>query len=82
MNSCIGKTNDKSTIIDHLKIDNLEIHDSKQIANEFGHYFSKIGKIYADKIKPSKTNISDYLKVIPRNAKSLYLTPTTNSEII
>ena len=82
VNSCIGKTNDKSTIIDHLKIDNLEIRDSKQIANEFGHYFSKIGKIYADKIKPSKTNISDYLKVIPRNAKSLYLTPTTNSEII
>ena len=82
VNSCIGKTNDKSTIIDHLKIDNLEIRDSKQIANEFGHYFSKIGKIYVDKIKPSKTNISDYLKVIPRNAKSLYLTPTTNSEII
>ena len=82
VNSCIGKTNDKSTIIDHLKIDNLEIHDSKQIANEFGHYFSKIGKTYADKIKPSKTNISDYLKVIPRNVKSLYLTPTTNSEII
>ena len=82
VNSCIGKSNDKSTVIDLLKIDNIEIHDSKRIANEFGQYFSKIGNVYADNIKPSKTNMIDYLKVIPRNAKSLYLTPTTEVEIM
>ena len=82
VNSCIGKCNDKSTIIDCLKIGNLEICDSRRIANEFGHYFSKIGNDYAEKIKPSKTSITDYLKVIPRNAKSLYLTPTTEREVM
>ena len=69
-------------IIDLLKIGNLEIYDGKRIANEFGQYFSKIGNVYADNIKSSKTNIIDYLKVIPRNAKSLYLTPTTEVEIM
>ena len=82
VNSCIGKCNDKSTIIDYLKIGNLETHDSKRIANEFGQYFSKIGNVYAENIKSPKKNIIDYLKVIPRNAKNLYLTPTTEAEVM
>ena len=82
VNSCIGKSNDKSMVIDLLKIGNLEVHDGDQIANEFGQYFSKIGKTYADNIKSPKTSINDYLKVIPRNAKSLYRTPTTEVEIM
>ena len=82
VNSCIGKSNDKSMVIDLLKIGDLEVHDSKRIVNEFGQYFSKIGNVYADNSKSSKTNIIDYLKVIPRNAKSLYLTPTTEVEIM
>ena len=36
INSCIGKTNDKTTIIDHLRVENTDITDSKKIANEFG----------------------------------------------
>ena len=82
INSCMGKHNDKSTVIDYLKIDNLEICDSRQIANEFGSYFSKIGNKYAENIKPPNTDIKDYLKVIPRNAKSLYFTPTTDREVM
>ena len=39
INSCIGKTNDKTTIIDHLRVENTDITDSKKIANEFGRYF-------------------------------------------
>ena len=71
INSCIGKHNDKSTVIDCLKIGNMKICDSKQIANELGNYFST-----------SKTNINNYLKVIPRNAKSLYFTLTTDQEVV
>ena len=82
INSCIGKHNDKNTVIDYLKIDNLEICDSRQIANEFGHYFSKIGNKHMENIKPPNTNIKDYLKVIPRNAKNLYFTPTTDREVM
>ena len=82
VNSCIGKSNDKSTVIELIKIGNLKLLDGNRIANEFGQYFSKIGKTYADNINPPKTSITDYLKVIPRNAKSLYLTPTTEVEIM
>ena len=82
INSCIGKHNDKSTIVDYLKIGNMEISDSRQIANEFGNYFSQIGNKYARNIDPPNKNILNYLKVIPRNAKSLYFTPTTDQEII
>ena len=35
-----------------------------------------------ENIKPPNINIKDYLKVIPRNAKSLYLTPTTDREVM
>ena len=82
INSCIGKHNDKRTVIDCLKIGNMEICNSKQIANELGNYFSTIGNRYAGNIKTSNTNIKDYLKVIPRNAKSLYFTPTTDQEVM
>ena len=81
INSCIGKTNNKSTIIDHLHVENIDITDSKKIANEFGRYFSTVGDHYASKIKDHNKNIESYLKVIPRNTKSIFLNPTTNEEI-
>ena len=81
INSCIGKTNDKSTIIDHLRVENIDITDSKKIANEFGRYFSTVGDHYANNIKDSNKNIESYLKVIPRNTKSIFLNPTTGEEI-
>ena len=61
INSCIGKTNDKSTIIDHLRVENIDITDSKKIANEFGRYFSTVGDHYANKIKDPNKNIESYL---------------------
>ena len=81
INSCIGKTNDKSTIIDHLCVENIDITDSKKIANEFGRDFSTVGDHYANKINDPNKNIESYLKVIPRNTKSIFLNPTTGEEI-
>ena len=81
INSCIGKTNDKSTIIDHLRVENIDITNSKKIANEFSRYFSTVGDHYANKIKDPNKNIESYLKVIPRNTKSIFLNPTTREEI-
>ena len=81
INSCIGKTNDKTTIIDHQCVESIDITDSKKIANEFGRYFSIIGNHYTNKIKDPYENIESYLEVIPRNTKSIFLTPTTGEEI-
>ena len=46
-----------------------------------GKYFSTIGNKYAGNIRNPKTEIDTYLRVIPRNTKSIYLTPTTSQEI-
>ena len=82
INNCIGKTNDKTTIIDHIRIENIEIFDSKRISNEFGKYFSTIGNEYSNRIKPPNKSIRSYLNVIPKNTDSIFLAPTTSAEII
>ena len=46
-----------------------------------GQFFSTIGTNYAKKIPSPNKNIKDYLKVIPRNNKSIFLTPTNHEEI-
>ena len=65
----------------NLRVENIDITDSKKIANEFGRYFSMVGDHYANKIKDPNKNIESYLKVIPRNTKSIFLNPTTGEEI-
>ena len=82
INTCIGKTNDKTTIIDYIRIDNVEYYDNKTIADQFGSYFLKIGKQYANKIETPRYNIDAYLRVITRNPKSIFWEPTTKEEII
>ena len=81
INSCIGKINDKTTIIDQLSVENIDIIDSKKITNEFGRYFSTIGNHYANRIKKPNNSTSSYLNVIPRNTKSIFLALTTSEEI-
>ena len=81
INSCIGKTSDKTTIIDHICVDNIDIFDSKRISNEFGKYFSTIGNQYSNKIRPPDKSINSYLNVIPKNRKSIFLAPTASEEI-
>ena len=82
INSMTGKTNNKCDIRDHLKVENIEIHNRNEIADVFAKHFSSVGKRFADKIPASNKSSSDYLKSIPRNNNSLFLTPTTTNEIL
>ena len=77
----IHKTNDKSSIIDCIRVDNIEIYGRVAISNKFGEYFSQLGGTFANKIKKPMYGIDTYLKVIPRNCHSIYVTPTNESEI-
>ena len=43
VNTIISKQNDKSNSIEYLKIRNVEIYNAKEIANQFGKYFSTVG---------------------------------------
>ena len=43
INKIIGKTSDKSSIINYIKVNEVDILNEKEIANEFGKYFSTVG---------------------------------------
>ena len=81
INNIIGKMNNKCELIDHIKVDNIRCYSSQLIANEFGNFFSSIGKRYADKIPASKYKREHYLGKIESQVKSIYLEPMTMNEI-
>ena len=81
INRITNKTTNKSTLIEYLKIDNIEIHKAKEISTEFAKYFSTIGKKYANKIDPSVNSIHTYINNIPNNPATIYLNPTNRSEL-
>ena len=81
INKITGKINNKSEVIDCIRIDNITCYSSQLIANEFGKFFASIGRTYANKIPNSKQDPHYYLDKIPLEEKSIYLVPTTASEI-
>ena len=78
----LGKTNDKSCLIERIKINNIMNFNPSVIANSLGKYFSEVGSTLAEKIPPPEKEIKEYLKLIPVNEKSLFMTPTTEREIL
>ena len=81
INKITSNTRDKSSLVEYLKIGTIQTHNAKEIATEFAKYFSSVGTTYANRIDQSKTDIHTYLKRISRNQETLYLTPTSGSEI-
>ena len=82
MNEIIGKTSNKETVINSLRSENMTLTEGKEIVNELGNHFSKIGKKYADKVVTPDKNINLYLELIHRNNHSVYMTPTCQTEIV
>ena len=81
INNITGKTNNKTNVIDHIKIEGVRCYNSQLIANKFGKFFSSIGKTYAEKIPKSKLSASHYLEKINPHPSSAYLTPTSPTEL-
>ena len=81
INHTLGKHNNKTTIIESIKVNNIHIHSSKAIANELANYFATIGKVYANHILKSNDTIDTYLLKINKCNKSIFLHPTTKIEI-
>ena len=67
INKIVGKTNDKSTVINELVVQNKTLTHPVEISNQFCTYFSNVGKNFADKIPKSKRSIEDYLRMIRMN---------------
>ena len=53
----------------------------KEIANEMAHYFANVGDKLSKALPEPKRNITTYLSKIPTCPKSIYVTPTTPTEI-
>ena len=81
INEISGKKNDKSGLIEYLKIDGVKEYNSQNISNTFAKYFAEVGKIFASKINSPKRHVHDYLKLLQSHQTSLFLSPTCQQEI-
>ena len=81
INKITHNMNDKSSVIEYLTIDNLDIYDTKLITEEFAKYFSSVGTNYANRITNPHTSFIEYLRNIPNNPKSIFMSPTNKTEI-
>ena len=81
INKMISKKTNKMHVTDCLTKENLKITNSQEISNEFGKYFASVGKDYANKIEASKTSIENYTNKIPMQNKTLFMYPTSVTEI-
>ena len=81
INEISVRHNDKSSLIDCLKINNVLEYDAAKITNKFGEYFSSVGKEFSKKVAKSKHEAHYYCGKIPRNDKSLFMTPCTETEV-
>ena len=51
VNQTMGKTNNKTCILDKLRVRNVTIDNPVQISNELATYFANVGPKYANTIK-------------------------------
>ena len=81
VNTIISKHNDKSNMIEYLKIGYVEIYNAKEITKQFGKYFSTVGEKYAQHIPQSNKSPHQYIQKIPTNPSTIFLTPTSKTEL-
>ena len=81
INSVTRSTNNKTEVIEKLRVNNGFIHGGEQITEEFASHFARIGKKYATQMPDPKHDLRSYVDRIPLQAKSIYLEPITPMEI-
>ena len=81
INKIAGKANDKSTVINCIKVDAIEHYDATGITNNLGKYFSSVGESYANSITNSSIPINIHINKMPQNQNSMFMTVTNKTEI-
>ena len=82
INQASGKLINKSASIHCLNVNGIKIFEKKQIAEEFASFFASIGTDYAKRLKANPNYpLQYYLSKMEKNEKSLFLNPTTKTEI-
>ena len=81
INEIAGKNNNKSCLIEYLKINEVREYSAVKISKRFAKYFAGVGKQFASKIPKPIKSVTDYLKLLQSSQSSLFLTPTCEEEI-
>ena len=81
INDISAKQNDKSSLIDCLRISNVLEYDTNKIANKFGEYFASVGKSYSNKVVNPVHDWKYYCDKIERNTRTLFMNPCTEFEL-
>ena len=82
INRIIGKENNKQNYIESLKIDNLIKYDSESITNSLNDYFSNVGECLSKQQTLNGPELSNYLKGLHQYEGSMFLHPTSITEIL
>ena len=82
INEIACNTNDKSGLIDFLKINGMKGYSANAISNGFAKYFANVGETFAKKIPKPQKHITDYLRKLQSSTKSVFLYPTSEEEIV
>jgi len=81
INIQLGKMRNKVNCVDLLTINDSQITDQKEIADQFCSYFASVGKHQSQKVGISHKQSQDYMGSV-WHANSIYLQPTDNFEIM
>ena len=81
INRVIHHTNNKTEVIEKLKINGISEHRGEEIVEEFARYFVTIGEKYATRMTSSKKPINNYISAIPNHTSSIFLEPYTEQEV-
>ena len=81
INEIVGKRNDKTSLIEYITIDGIRTYNATKICDAFGHYFSTVGRTFANKIPKPQKSIAEYLKKLQSNSESLFFQPTNEHEL-
>ena len=60
--SVITKSNDKTSIIEYITVDNIQYYRANEVANQLGKYYSEIGQKLTKKLNTKTDSITMYLK--------------------
>ena len=82
INDVIKKSNNKTEIIETLRIDNLQEKHGMKIVNELVRYFSNIRENLAENMPSSNCSVTAYLRDVKSNPKSIFLNPVTAQEVM
>ena len=82
IHAILNKTPHKGECIKAINKEGVPRYDPATITSELCKHFLSIGETFANRIPPPSKTVNEYMNIIPQNDQSIFLNPTTETEII